>query len=107
VFFHELVQADVPKDRLIVALSRTLTAAEEDAARAYVAKAGYEVLAGAIPERAAYRDAHNRGEAVTETKGRTHGPVEHLIEALVDKVHVLMVAKRRHAKALRGNERKA
>ena len=84
-------------------------AAEEDAARAYIAKADYEVLAGAIPERAAYREAHNRGQAVTETKAREHGdPVEQLIEALFDKVHALMLAKTRHAKATRrANERKA
>jgi chromosome partitioning protein len=53
LFFHDLVQADVPNERLVFALSRTLTAAEEDAARSYIAKAGYKVLAGAIPERAA------------------------------------------------------
>jgi chromosome partitioning protein len=95
VFFHELVQADIPKERLVIALSRTLSAAEEDAARTYVAKAGYEVLAGAIPERAAYREAHNRGAAVTEAKGGASGPVEQLIEALFDKVHGLMLAKTR------------
>lgn len=100
VFFHELVQADIPSERLVLALSRTLTAAEEEAARVYIAKAGYEVLAGAIPERAAYREAHNRGQAVTEAKSRApDDQVEHLIEALFNKVHTLMRAKVRHAKA--------
>ena len=100
VFFHELVEADIPKDRLVLALSRTLTSAEEEAARTYIAKAGYQVLAGAIPERAAYREAHNRGQAVTEAKQRPQdNQVEHLIEALFDKVHSLMLAKARHAKA--------
>jgi chromosome partitioning protein len=108
VFFHELVQAGIPNERLVFALSRTLTAAEEDAARRYIAKAGYEVLAGAIPERAAYREAHNRGQALTEAKGRAHGPVEQLIEALFDKVHALMLAKSRRAKASQGaKERKS
>jgi hypothetical protein len=66
------------------------------------------VLAGAIPERAAYREAHNRGQALTEAKGRAHGPVEQLIEALFDKVHALMLAKSRRAKASQGaKERKS
>jgi chromosome partitioning protein len=100
ILFHDLVQADVPKERLVMVLSRTLTAAEEEAARTYIAKAGYEVLVGAIPERAAYRDAHNRGEAVTEAKQRARNdPVERLIEALFDKVHALMLVKARQAKA--------
>lgn len=108
VFLHELAHAGIAKERLVFALSRTLTAVEEDAARSYIAKAGYEVLAGAIPERAAYREAHNRGQAVTEAKGRAHGPVEELIEALFDKVHALMLAKSRHAKtAARTKERKS
>jgi chromosome partitioning protein len=99
ILFHDLVQADVPNERLVMALSRTLSATEEEAARAYIAKAGYEVLAGAIPERAAYRDAHNRGEAVTEAKRRARDEsVEHLIEALFEKVHALMLAKPRQAK---------
>jgi chromosome partitioning protein len=107
VFFHELVHADVPKERLVIALSRTLTAAEEDAARAYIAKANYEVLAGAIPERAAYREAHNRGQAVTEAKGRAHDGPEQLIEDLFDKVHRLMLAKAKQPKAARPKETKA
>jgi chromosome partitioning protein len=109
VLFHELVQAGVPRERLVLALSRILSAAEEDAARAYIAKTDYEVLAGAILERAAYRDAHNRGQAVTEAKGRARNdPVEQLVEALFDKVHALMLAKTRDAKAARrANERKS
>ena len=109
VLFHELVQTGIPRERLVLALSRILSATEEDAARAYVAKSDYEVLAGAIPERATYRDAHNRGQAVTEAKGRgKDDPVEQLIEALFDKVHALMLAKTRDAKAsLRAHERKA
>jgi chromosome partitioning protein len=100
VFFHELVEAGIPKDRLVFALSRTLTSAEEATARTYIAKAGYQTLAGAIPERAAYREAHNRGEAVTEAKRRPQDDqVERLIEALVAKIHTLMLAKTRQARA--------
>jgi chromosome partitioning protein len=108
LFFHELAEAGIARERLVLALSRTLSTAEADAARAYIAKSKYEVLAGAIPERAAFRDAQNRGQAVTETKGRGEDdPVQHLIQALFDKVHALMLAKTREAKAaLHANERK-
>lgn len=107
LFFHELVQADIPKDRLAIALSRILTSGEEEAARAYIGKAGYEVLAGAIPERAAYREAHNRGQAVTEANRRSQDDqVERLIEALFDKVHALMLAKARQGKVARAKETK-
>jgi chromosome partitioning protein len=102
VLFHELVEAGIPRERLVLALSRILSAAEEDAARAYIAKTDYDVLAGAIPERAAYREAHNRGQAVTEARARAPAdPVHQLIDALFDKVNALMLAKTRDAKASR------
>ena len=71
ILFHELVREGVPRERLVMALCRVATQGEETAARAYVEKAGYAVLPGCIPERAAYRDAHNRGRAVTETKQKS------------------------------------
>jgi chromosome partitioning protein len=108
VLFHELVEAGIPKDRLVVALCRTLTHAEDDAARTYMRKAGYAVLDGAIPERAAHREAHSRGEAVTEGKRRTpDDQVERLMEALFAKVHAQMQAKAKHAKAARAKEAKS
>jgi chromosome partitioning protein len=107
VLFHDLVEAGVPKERLVLALCRTLTQAEEDAARTYLAKAGYTVLAGAIPERAAHREAHNRGEAVTEVKRRSgDDQVEHLMEALFGKIHAQMQAKAKQAKAAPAKEGK-
>ena len=107
VLFHELVESGIPKDRLVVALCRTLTEAEEDAARTYIGKAGYAVLAGAIPERAAHREAHNRGEALTEAKRRAkNDQVERLMEALFEKVHAQLLEKTRHAKAARAKEAK-
>jgi chromosome partitioning protein len=108
LFFHSLVEAGVPHERLVVALSRTLSAAEDDAGRTYIRKAGYEVLAGAIPERAVYREAHSRGQAVTEAKRRaTDDQVESLLEALFDKVHALMLAKARQTRAGGAKEAKA
>ena len=108
VLFHHLVDSGIPKDRLVVALCRTLTQAEEDAARTYIKKAGYAVLEGAIPERAAHREAHNRGQAVTEVKRRTDDDqVERLMEALFAKVHAQMQAKVKHAKPARAKEAKS
>jgi chromosome partitioning protein len=104
VFFHELVESGIPKDRLVVALCRTLTQAEEDAARLYIKKAGYAVLDGAIPERAAHREAHGRGEALTEVRRRADDPIDRLMEALFAKVHIQMQAKARHVKAARVRE---
>ena len=70
-------------------------------------KAGYAVLDGAIPERAAHREAHSRGEALTEGKRRTDDDqVERLMEALFAKVHVQMQAKVKHAKSARAKEAK-
>jgi chromosome partitioning protein len=109
ILFHELVEAGIPRDRLVLALSRILNTNEANAARAYIAKTDYEVLAGAIPERAAFREAHNRGQAATEARGRApDDPIQHLMEALFDKVHALMLAKTREENAsLRVNERNA
>jgi chromosome partitioning protein len=99
LFFHDLVDAGIAKERLVFAIARTLAPAEEEAARAYLAKTGYEVLAGAIPERATYREAHNRGQAVTEGKRHPQdAEVEDLIQSLFDKVHALMRAKGKRAR---------
>ena len=51
LLFHELVQAGIPKERLVMALCRILSQGEEDRARAYVKAGGYDVLPGCIPER--------------------------------------------------------
>ena len=49
--FHALVKASIPLDRLTFALNRIGTDAEEADARAYIAEAGYAILAGCLPER--------------------------------------------------------
>jgi chromosome partitioning protein len=82
LLFHELIQAGIPKERLVVALCRILTAAEEERARAYVEAAGYRVLPGCIPERGVYREAHNRGRAVTEATRALDDRVHRLMEGL-------------------------
>jgi chromosome partitioning protein len=85
--FHGLVKVGVPQGRLIFALNHIGTDSEAEAARAYIAEAGYATLPGYLPERAGYRLAQNEGLAVTET--RFHGLKERadaLIQALIDRV---------------------
>jgi chromosome partitioning protein len=85
--FHELVKEGVPKERLVVAVCRILSEGEGATIRAYVNAAGYEVLPGAIFERIAYREAQNRGQAITETKSkRLREQADMLMEALLNKV---------------------
>jgi chromosome partitioning protein len=90
ILFHELVRVGVPRDRLVMALCRIANDSEERAARAYVEKAGYAVLPGSIPERAVYREAHNRGQALTEIE---HNGARARVDALLERL-LAMVSER-------------
>jgi chromosome partitioning protein len=97
LLFHELVRAGIGRERLMMALCRVGTKDEEHRARAYVEKAGYRVLSGSIPERAAYREAHNRGQAVTEVKlqalnERTDALMGELLSSITDRVKLRVLA---------------
>ncbi len=83
--FHALVKAGVPRARLTFALNRIGTDAEEADARAYLAEAGYAVLAGCLVERPAYRKAQNGGYSVTETRyAALNTRADVLIQSLID-----------------------
>lgn len=85
--FHALVKAGVPIGKLTFALNRIGTPAEEADARSYLEEAGYSVLAGALVERPAYRQAQNVGQAVTETRFTgLRERADMLIQSLIDKV---------------------
>jgi chromosome partitioning protein len=85
--FHALVQAGIPKAKMVFALNHIGTPAEEAEARAYIAEAGYAVLDGCLLERPAYRKAQNTGHAVTETSFRNLNiKADALIQALIDRV---------------------
>jgi len=102
LMFHELVKAGVPKPRLAAAICRVLTDTEEAAARAYMQAAGYEVLAGSILEHSAYRQAQNRGHAITETKiAKLNARADALMEALLQKVTQEVKARAAAARAAR------
>jgi chromosome partitioning protein len=93
LLFHELVDAGIPKSRLVAALCRVLDDKEEAAARAYLEEAGYELLEGSIPESLAYRTAHNSGRSLTETDERAFNDrADALIEALLTKVAAITSA---------------
>jgi chromosome partitioning protein len=85
--FHALAGSGIPRERMVFALSRTSAKEEEEAAREYLEAGGYEVLQGAIPERVAYRQALNRGKALTETEEKKlNERADDLLEALLKKV---------------------
>jgi chromosome partitioning protein len=85
--FHALIKAGIPRERLTFALNRIGTDAEEADARAYLAEAGYSVLAGCLVERPAYRKAQNGGHAVTETRyAALNTRADALIQSLIDRV---------------------
>jgi chromosome partitioning protein len=87
LLFHELVDAGIPKSRLVAALCLVLGEDEEAAARAYVNVAGYEVLKGSIPESITYHVAHNRGRSIIETDEQAFNDrANDLIKALLEKV---------------------
>jgi chromosome partitioning protein len=54
------------RDQIAFALCRTLADDEASSARSYLSSSGYAVLAGDIPERLGYRNAMNKGRAITE-----------------------------------------
>jgi len=87
LLFHGLARAGIPHERLVVALCRTHSNDEEDLAREYFEKAGYAVLAGSLPEKGGYREAHNRGHAATESRQeKLRERAEALMEALLSRI---------------------
>jgi chromosome partitioning protein len=87
LLFHELLAAGIGRERLVVALCRTAGESEEGAARRYLHKAKYEVLETTLPERVSYREAMNRGAALTETSDdKLNERAQALIDELVKKV---------------------
>lgn len=86
--FHELLKAGIPKSRLVFALCRMGTDAEEAEARAYIDQAGYTALEGSLPERPSYRQASNAGLSITETRyPQLNLRADKLIQSMVDKLN--------------------
>jgi chromosome partitioning protein len=94
LLFHDLLAAGIPRQRLVVALCRTASEVEEGAARRYLQKAKYEVLTTSLPERLTYREAMNRGAALTETSDRAlNARAQALMDELLKKVRSEVAAR--------------
>lgn len=66
--FRALIQAGIPRERLVIALNCAGSDAEASDARAFIEEAGLEVLPVALPEKIGYRLALNSGRSLTETR---------------------------------------
>lgn len=85
--FHALKNAGIPLCKLIFALNRIGTDAEEAEARSYLEEAGYNTLTGCLVERPAYRKAQNGGYSVTETRyAALNLRADTLIQSIIDRV---------------------
>jgi len=65
--FHELRKNQVPPARMLFALTRTGSEAEEERARAYIQAADYAVLDATLREQTGYKYAQDEGKSVLET----------------------------------------
>lgn len=89
LLFHELFAEGIPVSRMCFALCRTSAKEEEVAARRYLAKADYTVLAGSIPERSEYRGVQNAGRAITETDNDSlNTRAEELLVTLLERLRI-------------------
>lgn len=85
--FHALVNAGIPIERLVFALNRIGTIAEEAEARTYLEQSGYAVLDGYLLERPAYRQSQNAGYAITETRfSGLRAQADAVMQSLINKV---------------------
>jgi chromosome partitioning protein len=87
--FMELTREGIPKSKLLIALNRMMTEAEERDARAYIQQADFSCLAGSLPERTAFRAAQSIGYAITGVKypslrDRTDEVIQPLIDTVSD-----------------------
>jgi chromosome partitioning protein len=95
---HELVKKGVDASKLAFALCRVGDSEVELAeARVYLGQAGYAVLAGAVPEKIAYRRASDEGRTLTETRfASLNARGDALAQSIVDQVTKLERGGRQH-----------
>lgn len=85
---NELIDGGITRNNLAFALCRVTTEAETKDAREALEGAGYRVLAGALQEKPAYRQAQNDGLAITETRYKSLN--QKADELLTDLTNVLL-----------------
>jgi chromosome partitioning protein len=84
---NSLKTAGIPVAKMLFVLCRIGTDVEAEAARSYIAEAGYQIAPGYIPERPAYRAVQNEGRAITEVRyPQLRATAEAVIQALVDTI---------------------
>ncbi|CAG37867.1 ParA family protein [Desulfotalea psychrophila] len=71
LLFHELAAKGIDKSKMYLALCRVGTKAEEAGASDYIQRGGYNTVAGALFEKACYRQAQNEGKTILETSFKT------------------------------------
>ena len=83
---HELVNAKIPTDKIIFVLCRVGDRENEiEEARSYIRKAGYNTVAGSIPEKTAYRQASDNGRALSEvTFPSLRQRAEQVVQGIID-----------------------
>jgi chromosome partitioning protein len=69
--FLAMERLGVPREKLVYALTRVLSEAEEKYPRSYLQSFGYTVLEGFIPEHLGYREAMRSGRSICETGQKT------------------------------------
>ncbi|MGZ9089765.1 MAG: nucleotide-binding protein [Rhodoplanes sp.] len=85
---HELVEAGIDTDRIVVGLCRVGDRENEiEEARAYIRKAGYACLKGSLPEKTGYRRASDEGRAVSEVTFPTlRERAEEIAQSVIDRI---------------------
>ena len=87
LLFHELFKKGISREKLVFALSRVGTQAEENNCRDYLSTSGYEVLEGCIYEKPAYRQAQNEGKSLTEVQYKSlRNSADALIQSIINKL---------------------
>jgi chromosome partitioning protein len=91
VLAHDLVKQGVPRDKIVFALCRVGDSPLEiEDSRTYLEKTGYGILAGALPEKTAYRRASDEGRALTETRFHSlKERAEEVAQGMVDRISQL------------------
>ena len=87
---HDLMK-HVPRQKVVFALCRVGNSQAEIAeARQYLTEAGYQVLAGELPEQVGYRRASDEGKAATETRYQSlNQRAEAIAQSVVNKISAL------------------
>jgi chromosome partitioning protein len=67
LLFHELIKRRIPREKMLFALTRTGSEAEEARAKDYIRQAGYSVLETTLRDQSGYKYAQDEGKSVIET----------------------------------------